>query len=112
MNVKEDVVRQLLEIVASCCSYTRKDGSQSITPDDIVSKERIGDNVNLTRCIFARQMKVMGFTTETIADILQRNESTIRDMIIRGGDMEVTNYAYRVASSDVTQHCKSLMSEL
>lgn len=112
MNIKEDVVSKILVIVAACCSYTRKDGSQSITPEDIVSAERIGDNVNLTRCIFARQMKVMGFTTETIADILQRKESTVRDMIIRGGDMEITNYAYRVASSDVTQRCKALMSEL
>lgn len=112
MSDKEDFVYRILEIVAECCSYTRRDGTRSISVDDIVSKERIGDNVNLTRCIFARQMKAFGFTTETIADILQRQETTIRDMIVKGGDMEVTNYAYRVASADVTNKCKSLLSEL
>ena len=105
MNIKEEFVKKLLEIAAECCSYTNPDGTKSITPDDIVSKERISDNVNLTRMIFVRQMKALGFTTETVAQIIGRTESTVRDMILKGGDAEKTSFAYRISSEEVKKKC-------
>ena len=105
MSVKEELVGKILEIAAECCSYTNPDGTRSITPSDITSRERISDNVNLTRCIFARQMKVMGFTTETVAQIINRTESTIRDMILKGGDAEKTSCAYRISAEEVRKKC-------
>lgn len=108
MNEKEEIVWKILETAATCCSYTKSDGSKSITPNDIVSKERIGDNVNLTRCIVVRQMKMMGFTTETIAQILNRTESTIRDMITKGGEAEETSYAYRISADETKRKCSAL----
>lgn len=108
MNEKEEIVWKILEVAASCCSYTKADGSKSITPYDIVSKERIGDNVNLTRYIVVRQMKMMGFTTETIAQILNRTESTIRDMVIKGGEAEETSQAYRISADETKRKCSTL----
>lgn len=108
MSTKEEIVEKILEIAAQCCSYTNKDGSRSFTASDIVSKERIGDNVNLTRCIVVRQMKHMGFTTETIAHILNRTESTIRDMVTKGMEAEDTSCAYRIAADEVKEKCASL----
>lgn len=111
MSVKENIVTQILEIAADCCSYTNKDGSKSIKASDIVSKERIGDNVNLTRCIVVRQMKCMGFTTETLSHILNRTESTIRDMVIKGGEAEETSQAYRISAEEVKTKCASLWAQ-
>lgn len=108
MSIKEEIVGKILEIAAECCSYTNFDGTRSFSVNDIVSKERIGDNVNLTRYIVARQMKAMGFTTETVAQVLNRTESTIRDMVLKGGDAEKTSCAYRISSEEVREKCALL----
>lgn len=108
MNRKEEVLQSVMRIVIDCCSYENDDGTQSITIDMLMSPERIGDNVNMTRCMLARQLNNMGYNNESIARILGRSESTIRDMLKRGDDFRDTRYAYRLAEGEVEVRIKAL----
>lgn len=112
MNVKEDVLQQVLRAVIDCCSYEMEDGKQSITMDMIMSTERIGDNVNMTRCMIVRQLNNLGYNNESIAAVLCRSESTIRDMLKRGDDFRDTRYAYRLAEDEVEVRIKAIKDSM
>lgn len=111
MNNKESFLYKVVEAVVSCCATRLADGSMSVTTEDVLSKDRIGECANMTRCILVRQLGVMGYSIETIAGILQRTESTVRDMMNRGNDFELTSYAYHIASAESALKCKKLMAE-
>lgn len=112
VNAKEDVLQQVLRAVIDCCSYANEDGTQSITMDMVMSQERIGDNVNMTRCMIARQLSNLGYNNESIACALCRSESTIRDMLKRGDDFRDTRYAYRLAESEADIRIKAIKESI
>ena len=97
-----------MQIVLDCCSYENDDGTPSITMGMVMSQERLGDNVGMTRCMIARQLNNMGFNNESIARVLGRSESTIRDMLKRGDDFRDTLYAYRLAEEEAEIRIKAL----
>lgn len=111
MNDKETFLYKIVEAVVSCCATRLADGTMTVTAEDVLSKERIGEVAHMTRCILVRQINVMGYSVETIAGILQRSESTVRDMLIRGNELELTSYAYHIAAAEATLKCKKLMAE-
>lgn len=100
MNKKEEVLKRIVQAVIDCCSYENDDGTQNITIDMVVSQDRIGDNVNMTRCIIARQLHGLGYNNESIARFFGRSESTIRDMLKRGDDFRDTRYIYKLAEME------------
>lgn len=111
MNNKETFLYKIVEAVVSCCATRLADGSMSVTVEDVLSQERIGEVAHMTRCILVRQISVMGYSVETIAGLLGRREATIRDMLIRGNDLELTSYAYHIAAAEATLKCKQLMAD-
>lgn len=108
MNRKEEILKRVIQAIVDCCSYENEDGSNSITVGMIMSEERIGDNVNMTRCILARQLTNMGYNNESIARVMCRSESTIRDMLKRGDDFRDTRYAYRIAEREAEVRVKAI----
>ena len=108
MNTKEDVLKSVMQIVVDCCSYEKDDGSPDITMDMVMSLDRIGDNVNMTRCMIARQLNNMGYNNESIARVLGRSDSTVRDMLKRSDDFRDTRYAYRLAEDEAEIRIKAL----
>lgn len=111
MNNKEQTLQKILQIVIDCCSYDNGDGTQSITIEMLISPERIGDNVNMTRCIVAKQLSGMGYNNESIARILGRSESTVRDMLKRGEDFRDTSCAYRIAEREADIRIKAIKED-
>lgn len=111
MNDKEIIMNRAVEIVLECTAYERHDGTLSVTRDDVLSSERKGDNVGMIRCILCRVLLMLGFTKESIADMLNRKIDTINDMLLRGNVYEQTSYVYRVAQRQAGMKCKELMEE-
>ena len=66
MNDKEKLFYHVVEVAARCCSYTLKDGRQSITVADVLGKSR-RENVQLTRNIAVGLLVALGFTVSTCA---------------------------------------------
>lgn len=109
MNRKQNTIYEVVDAVVECCSYERPDGSRNITRQQILSPERISENCDMTRCILVRQLKVMGYTNESIADILNRSEATVRDMFTRGDNYDLTSYAYHIAAAEAAIKVRSIM---
>ena len=111
MNKKQNAIYEVVDAVVECCSYERPDGSRNITRQMVLSPERISENCDMTRCILVRQLKVMGYTNESIADILGRSETTIRDMFQRGDNYDLSSYAYHIAAAEAAIKLRILMGK-
>lgn len=110
MNNKQGIVNAAIEIVISCTAYEKPNGELSICREDILSTKRNGDNVGMVRCILCRVMLLLGFTKESIADLLNRTVETINDMLQRGNIYEETSYVYRVAQEEAEGKIKEFMA--
>lgn len=111
MSEKSNIMDAVIDIVLDCTAYRRKDDTLSVTRDDIVSQSRIGDNVSMIRCILCRMLLLLGYTKESIADLLNRRIETINDMLQRGNIYEQTSFVYRVAQRECEAKCKALMTD-
>lgn len=98
-------------LVLECTAYQRPDGTMSVTKEDVVSPERKGDNVGMIRCILCRVLLMLGFTKESIADLMRRKVDTINDMLLRGNVYEQTSYVYRVAQRQAEAKCRAIMED-
>lgn len=110
MSEKSNIMDNVIDIVLECTAYERNDGTLSVTRKDIVSIERKGDNVSMIRCILCRMLLMLGFTKESIADLLNRKIDTINDMLQRSYVYEQISYVYRVAQKECEDKCKALMT--
>ena len=111
MNEKETIMNRAIALVLECCAYERADGTLSVTKIDVLSQERKGDNVGMIRCILCRILLMLGFTKESIADLMNRKVETINDMLLRGNVYEQTSYVYRVAQRQAEAKCRAIMAE-
>lgn len=111
MNDKQNIVNAVIGIVIGATAYEKQNGELSITREDILSTKRNGDNVGMVRCILCRMMLLLGFTKESIADILNRKIETINDMLQRGNIYEETSFVYRVAYNEAERKCRALMQD-
>ena len=109
MNDKESIMSQAINLVLECTAYERHDGTLSVTKSDVLSPERKGDNVGMIRCILCRVLLMLGFTKESIADLLNRRIDTVNDMLMRGNIYEQTSYVYRVAQRQAEAKCRAIM---
>ena len=104
MNNKEKLFYQILETVAKCCSYTLKDGRQSITVADILGRSR-KENVQLTRNIAVSMLIAVGFTVSTCAVMMHRSPPAIRSMVRADRQMQETSMVYRMAARQARTQC-------
>lgn len=109
MNDKAALLNRIIMLVLESTAYKRKDGSMSVTQADVLASERKGDNVGMIRCILCYCLLLVGFTKETMADLLGRKVDTINDMLMRDNVYKDTNFVYRVARKEAEGKCKALM---
>lgn len=111
MNDKAALLNRIIELVLDSTAYERPNGTMSVTREDVLSSERKGDNVGMIRCILCYCLLLVGFTKETMADLLGRKVDTINDMLMRDNVYKDTNFVYRVARKEAEGKCKSLMRD-
>lgn len=109
MNDKAALLDKIVTLVLESTAYKRPDGTMSVTRSDVLANERKGDNVGMIRCILCFCLLLVGFTKETMADLLGRKIDTINDMLMRDNVYKDTNYVYRVARREAEGKCKALM---
>lgn len=91
MNDKEKLFYHVVETAARYCSYTLKDGQQSITVADVLGKSR-RENVQLTRNIAVGLLVALGFTVSTCAVMMHRSPPAIRCMMRADRQMQETSH--------------------
>lgn len=110
MNDKEKLFHQIVETVARCCSYTLRNGSQSITAADILGKCR-RENVAMARNIAVGMLVAVGYSVSTCATMMQRSPPAIRNMMRADRQMQETSMVYRLATRQARTECRNGRSE-
>jgi len=101
MNNKESELYRLLDIAIQCCATTNKDGSYSITKEDILGKTRV-ENVVMTRCVLICLILHSGYSITTAAKFLNRTIPAIRYLEKLSDNLFKTSRAYRIAMAEAT----------
>jgi len=101
MNDKEKELYRIIDNVVKCCAIELKDGSLSISREDVLGKSR-AENIVMTRCIVVEQMLHAGFSVTTIGQVLNRNVSSIRHLRDLAYDYLSTSRVYRLATAQAT----------
>ena len=110
MNDKEKLFYHVVETAARCCSYTLKDGRQSITAADILGRCR-RENVAMARNIAVGMLVAVGFSVSTCATMMQRSPPAIRNMMRADRHMQETSMVYRLATRQARTECRNGRSE-
>ena len=111
MNKKQEILYKVIDICIECCNTQLQNGGTIITRDMVLSKERIGEVADWTRCVIVMQLLVMGYTTELIAKVLNRTPQSIADKRKKHNDLDVMSFVYHVAYSEATSKCREIMAE-
>lgn len=104
VNDKEKRIYEVLDVVVSCCSMDI-DGVPTLTPDDVVGKCR-KTNVVMTRAIFVTELLFLGFSRDTIAQVLHRTVPAVGHLLDAAHGWRITSHAYRLAEAEATIKCK------
>lgn len=110
MNDKEKLFYHVVETAARCCSYTLKDGRQSISVADVLGKSR-RENVAMARNIAVGMLVALGFTISTCATMMHRSPPAVRNMMKADRQLQETNRAYRLAIMQARGECRNGRSE-
>ena len=110
MNDKEKLFYHVVETAARCCSYTLKDGRQSITVADVLGKSR-RENVAMARNIAVGMLVALGFTISTCAMMMHRSPPAVRNMMKADRQLQETNRAYRSAIIQARGECRNGRSD-
>lgn len=111
MNKKQEILERVIDIVVGCCNTEMQNGGTIITKEMVLSKERIGEVADWTRCILVMQLLVMGYTTELIATTLNRKPQSIIEKRNKHNDLDVVSFVYHIAYAEASLKCKALMAE-
>lgn len=111
MNRKQEILERVIDIVVHCCNTELSNGETIITKEMVLSRERIGEVADWTRCILVTQLLVMGYTTELIATILNREPQSITDKRKKHNNLDDTSFVYHVAYAEASAKCQALMNE-
>lgn len=110
MNDKEKLFHEIVETVARCCSYTLKDGRQSMTAADLLGRSR-KENVAMARNIAVSMLIAVGFTVSTCATMMHRSPPAIRNMVRADRQMQETSMVYRLATRQARTQCNGRSDE-
>ena len=101
MNDKEKELWRIIDNVIKCCGITNIDWALSITREDVLGKSR-SENLVMTRCMVVEQMIHAGFSTTTIAQVLNRTVQAIRHLEKLAFNYLKTSRVYRLATAQAT----------
>jgi len=107
MNDKEKRIYEVLDVVVDCCSM-EIDGQITLTSSDVLSKSRKA-NVVMTRAIFVTELLFLGFSRDTIAQVLHRTVPAIGHLLDSAHSFRITSHAYRLAEAEATIKCKKFI---
>lgn len=102
MNDKEKELWRIIDNTIMCCTHeVSGTGVLTITRDDVLGKSR-AENLVMTRCIVAAQLRHAGYSVTTIAGLLNRTVPAVRHLVRMDRDYIETSRAYRIASAQAT----------
>lgn len=107
MNSKGSIRNRIVDAVVSCCA-DEFDGRVTVTSSDVLSKCRV-ENVVMTRQIVAMQLKAAGYTTTTIAQMLNCTGANARKLINDGYDNLRTSRAFHIEFAESTLLCREIL---
>lgn len=101
MNDKEKELWRIIDNVIKCCAITNIDETLSITREDVLGKSR-SENLVMTICMVVEKMIHTGFSTTTIAQVLNITVQAIRHLEKLAFNYLKTSRVYRLATSEAT----------
>lgn len=96
MNRKESELYRIVDIVIRCCATG---GKEQELREKVLSGAR-DDNTVLTRCMIARMLAFAGYSNATIAELLHRDQKSVRNILESARDCRKTRRAYRIAEDE------------
>ena len=108
MNRKDFELSSIVDIVVDCCKG-------SVYSDNAFTREELlGSSKNeyicMARAILVCQLIDAGYTITTISKLLKRTVQGIRHIIKSNYSLLKSSRAYKIASSEVAERCKMLLS--
>lgn len=108
MNNKEAELNRIIDTVVQCCAIDIDgSGRMSITRGDVLGTSK-ASNAVMTRCILVTQILAAGYSTATVAMLLNRSPHQVRRMLDEDTQFRRTSRAYRIAAAEATLLCKDL----
>lgn len=97
---------RIADAVVKCCASKAGTGL-NFTVADVLSHNR-AENIVMTRQILAMQIKNAGYTTTTIARLLNCSAANVRKLIATGYDNLHNSRAFNYAYSESTILCRDI----
>ena len=108
MNIKDYTLSKLIDIVVDCSKSAIWDDN-TITRKTLLGNSK-NENACMARAILVCQLIDAGYTITTISHLLKRTVQGIRHIIKTNYSLLKSSRAYKVASDEVTEKCKELLT--
>ena len=108
MNRKDFELSGIVEIVVDCCKSAIWDDN-TITRNTLLGNSK-NENACMARAILVCQLIDAGYTITTIAKLLKRTAQGIRHIVKTNYSLLKSSRAYRIASNEVAERCKELLT--
>ena len=108
MNTKDYILSRLIDIVVNCSKSAILDDN-TITRNTLLGNSK-NENACMARAILVCQLIDAGYTITTISKLLKRTVQGIRHIVKTNYALLKSSRAYRIASNEVAEKCKELLT--
>ena len=108
MNIKDYTLSRLIDIVVDCSKSAIWD-DKTITRNTLLGNSK-NENACIARPILVCHLIAAGHTITTIAKLLKRTAQGIRHIVKTNYALRKSSRAYRIASNEVAEKCKELLT--
>lgn len=101
MNRKSEVMNEILEMVVKCCAVSIDDTTRvAVTKDGVLGKCRSADLV-VARCLLVTELTQVGFSTKTIAEMMGKSATAVRNLRRIGTEYHRNSRVYRMMEDEL-----------
>ena len=108
MNMKDTEMSIIVDIVVDCCKSGAYEDT-AMSRESLLGKSK-KENACMARAILVCQLIEAGYTITTISRLLKRTVQGVRHIIKSNYALLKSSRAYKVASGEVAERCKMLLS--
>ena len=101
MNRKSEIMNEILEMVLKCCAVNMgKQQDVTISKEDVLGKCRAANLVE-ARCLLVTQLTQAGFSTQTIATMMGKSTTAVRNLRKIANEYHRNSRAYRIIEEEL-----------